>query len=155
MRNGVTALACGALFGLGLAVSQMAIPAKVLGFLDVAGNWDPSLLFVLGGAVAVTAIAFRFVLRQPKPLFDASFETQANTAIDARLIGGAAIFGVGWGLAGYCPGPGIVSLARFAPDAYVFVAAFVVGSLIFRASVRRGSTPGAGRARTARDGAIA
>lgn len=139
MRKYVTAVGCGALFGLGLAVSQMAIPAKVLGFLDVAGNWDPSLLFVLGGAVAVTAIAFRFILRMPKPLFDASFEPQPKGRIDARLLSGAGIFGIGWGLAGYCPGPGIVSLARFAPDAYVFVIAFLAGSFVFRAIVRQRS----------------
>lgn len=138
MRLSLTALGCGALFGLGLAVSEMAIPQKVLGFLDVAGNWDPSLLFVLGGAVLVTVVAFRFVLRLEKPRFDASFEQTPRERIDARVLGGAAIFGIGWGLAGYCPGPGIVSLARFAPDAYVFVAAFVVGSLAYRASLRAG-----------------
>lgn len=154
MRNYVTAIFCGALFGLGLAVSQMAIPAKVLGFLDVAGNWDPSLLFVLGGAVAVTAIAFRFILRLPKPLFDRSFEEPTRGRIDARLIGGASLFGIGWGLAGYCPGPGIVSLGRFAPDAYVFVIAFLAGSFVFRAVVRRRSIASA-RGGASADRAIA
>ncbi|GAC1447218.1 MAG: membrane protein [Vulcanimicrobiaceae bacterium] len=142
MRNFVTALGCGALFGLGLAISQMAIPAKVLGFLDIAGNWDPSLLFVLGGAVTVTAIAFRFVLRLPKPVFDSSFETPPGGAIDARLLTGAGLFGIGWGLGGYCPGPGIVSLGRLAPDAFVFVAAFLVGSFAFRAMRRAGALSG-------------
>lgn len=139
MRNFVTALGCGALFGLGLAISQMAIPAKVLGFLDITGNWDPSLLFVLGGAVGVTAIAFRFILRMPRPVFDTAFEEPTRGRIDGRLIGGAALFGIGWGLAGYCPGPGIVSLGRFAPDAYVFVVAFLAGSLVFRTVMRRRS----------------
>lgn len=139
MRKYVAALACGTLFGLGLAISQMALPSKVLGFLDVAGNWDPSLLLVLGGAVAVTALAFRFVLRLPKPIFDTSFEEPSRGRIDARLLGGASLFGIGWGLGGYCPGPGIVSLARFAPDAYVFVITFLVGSFAFRIAQRRRS----------------
>ena len=141
MRLSFTALGCGALFGLGLAISGMAIPSKVLGFLDVAGNWDPSLLFVLGGAVAVTVVAFRFVLRLKKPRFDTSFERAPLERIDVRILGGAAIFGIGWGLAGYCPGPGIVSLARFAPDAYVFVAAFLVGSFAYRMALRAGRSP--------------
>lgn len=119
---------CGALFGLGLAISQMTSPQKVIGFLDVAGNWDPSLLLVLGGAVVVTAIAFRFVPRLKRPVFERSFEESPRGPVDRRLIAGAAIFGVGWGLAGYCPGPGIVSLARLAPDAFIFVGAFLVGS---------------------------
>jgi uncharacterized membrane protein YedE/YeeE len=136
MRTAVTALLCGALFGLGLAVSEMAYPGKVLGFLDIDGHWDPSLLLVLGGAVAVTALGFRFILKRPKPLFDDAFETIEKTAIDARLVGGAAIFGIGWGLAGYCPGPGIVSLARQAPDAFVFVGGFLVGSFAYRFVVR-------------------
>lgn len=139
MPKFLVALACGALFGIGLAISQMAIPAKVLGFLDVTGNWDPSLLFVLGGAVTVTALAFRFVLRLPKPVFDVSFESPTRGPIDTRLLGGAVLFGIGWGLGGYCPGPGIVSLGRLAPDAFVFVAAFLVGSLAFRLANRAGA----------------
>ena len=128
----LAAAGCGVLFGLGLAVSQMANPAKVIGFLDVAGRWDASLLFVLGGAVAITVAAFRFVPRLARPLFDAEFERAAPETIDASLIGGAAIFGIGWGLSGYCPGPGIVALGRFAPDAFVFVAAFLIGSAVYR-----------------------
>ena len=126
------ALLSGGLFGLGLAVSQMSNPAKVIGFLNITGDWDPSLLLVLGGAVVVTAISFRFIPRLKRPLFDTSFEAQPLTSVDRRLLTGAAIFGIGWGLSGYCPGPGIVSLARFAPDAGLFVVAFLVGSLIYR-----------------------
>ena len=128
----VTGAGCGILFGIGLAISQMAYPAKVIGFLDVTGRWDASLLFVLGGAVAVTVIAFRFVRRLARPLFDAEFEHPGPDVIDVRLIAGAAIFGIGWGLSGYCPGPGVVSLGRFAPDAFVFVATFLIGSAGFR-----------------------
>ena len=128
-----SALGAGLLFGLGLAIAQMSDPEKIFGFLDVAGDWDPSLLFVLGGAVAVTLIAFRFVLRLPHPLFDSAFERANRTPIDRRLIAGAALFGVGWGLAGYCPGPGVVSLARFAPDGLLFLVTFAVGAWLKRA----------------------
>ncbi len=137
MPKYVSAVACGFIFGLGLAISQMALPAKVLGFLDVTGAWDPSLLFVLGGAVGVTAIGFRFVPRIRRPLFDDAFEAQPTEKIDRRLITGAGLFGIGWGLSGYCPGPGIVSLGRFAPDAFLFIAAFVVGSWLARKSILR------------------
>ena len=137
MLRQLSAAGCGIIFGLGLAISQMAYPAKVLGFLDVAGAWDPSLLLVLGGAVAVTAIGFRFLPRFEKPLFDSAFEQPAAEIVDARLLGGAALFGIGWGLSGYCPGPGIVSLARHAPDAFVFVATFMVGSALYRFVTRR------------------
>jgi len=123
---------CGALFGLGLAISQMTSPQKVVGFLNVTGDWDPSLLLVLGGAVVVTAIAFRFVPRLKRPVFDRSFEESPAGPIDGHLVAGAAIFGIGWGLAGFCPGPGIVSLARLAPDAFIFVGTFLVGSWVFR-----------------------
>ncbi len=136
-RLRAAALACGLLFGCGLAISQMAYPAKVLGFLDVAGDWDPSLLLVMGSAVTVTTVGFRLIARRRRPLWDAEFERPPAERIDRRLLGGAAIFGVGWGLAGYCPGPGLVSLARFAPDAYAFVAAFLIGSLLYRVRVAR------------------
>jgi uncharacterized membrane protein YedE/YeeE len=128
----LSGLLCGAIFGLGLAVSGMSDPSKVIGFLDVRGAWDPSLLFVLGGAVAVTVIAFRFAAVLPRPVFGRSFEKKPRTRIDARLLGGAALFGIGWGLSGYCPGPGIVSLARFAPDAVIFVLSFLGGSWLYR-----------------------
>lgn len=139
MAKYVSALACGFVFGLGLAISQMAMPAKVIGFLDVTGAWDPSLIFVLGGAVVVTAIGFRFVPRMRRPLFDDAFESQPSENIDRRLVIGAGLFGIGWGLSGYCPGPGIVSLGRFAPDAFLFIATFVIGSWLARKIVHRAS----------------
>jgi len=113
----------------------MAYPAKVIGFLDVAGAWDPSLLLVLGGAVGVTVISFRFVRRVARPALEPSFEAPPATRIDGALFVGAGLFGIGWGLSGFCPGPGITALGRLSPDAFVFVAAFVLGSFLYR-SVR-------------------
>lgn len=146
-----SALACGLVFGLGLAISQMALPVKVLGFLDVTGRWDPSLLFVLGGAVGVTVVGFRFVPRMRRPLFDGAFEAQPAEGIDKRLIIGAGLFGVGWGLSGYCPGPRIVSLGRFAPDAFLFIATFVAGSWVARKTVLHASTVSSVSARVVRE----
>ena len=107
----LAAMASGALFGAGLAISGMTNRFIVLGFLDVFGTWDPTLVFVMAGAVAVTAIAFRFVLRLPRPALGDAFRLPAKKAVDLRLLAGAAIFGVGWGLAGYCPGPVLVGAA--------------------------------------------
>ena len=133
MRRALAALAAGLLMGLGLAISQMTNPAKVLNFLDVAGHWDPSLLFVLGAAVLVTAVCFRFVLRRSAPVFDTQFFLPAREELDRPLLLGAAIFGIGWGLGGYCPGPALASLAAFGLDAFVFVAMMIAGALVNRA----------------------
>lgn len=133
----VSAFACGTLFGLGLVVSSMTSPAKVLGFLDIAGAWDPSLLLVLMSAVFVSLVGFRFAARFNRPFLESTFERPPKEQLDARLIGGAAIFGAGWGLAGYCPGPGFVALAGSVPSAAAFVAAFVVGSGAYRLIERR------------------
>ncbi|NER00590.1 MAG: YeeE/YedE family protein, partial [Cyanothece sp. SIO2G6] len=108
-QNGV-ALIAGVIFGLGLGLSQMIDRDRVLGFLDVTGTWDATLLFVLGGAVGVTLLTFRFVLKQPHPLLSQQFYLPTKTHIDRPLIIGAALFGIGWGIGGYCPGPGVVSL---------------------------------------------
>ena len=134
----LVALASGALFGAGLAVSHMVDPAKILGFLDVAGDWDPSLAFVMGGAVAVTAVAFPLVLRRPHPLGVEGFSVSAARAIDGRLVGGAGLFGVGWGLVGLCPGPAIASLAFGRIETVVFLVAMVAGAALFNAVPRRG-----------------
>ena len=141
MLRSVAALLSGILFGLGLAVSQMVNPAKVLGFLDIAaawrpinGGWDPSLALVMAGALAVTAIGFRVVLRRDAPVFASAFELPRASAIDTRLTAGAVIFGVGWGLVGFCPGPAFASLALGLPPSAVFVAAMVAGSLLYRSS---------------------
>lgn len=130
MSRHIVALVTGIIFGLGLAVSGMINPEKVLGFLDIAGNWDPSLALVMGGAVGVTLLTFRVVLKLPKPLFGTRFEIPASAAVDTPLLVGATIFGIGWGIAGYCPGPAIASLTMGTLEPVVFVAAFIVGNFL-------------------------
>ncbi|WP_018607264.1 DUF6691 family protein [Uliginosibacterium gangwonense] len=132
MKRVLAAFFPGMIFGFGLAAAQMTNPLKVLGFLDLAGAWDPSLLFVLGGAVAVTLLAFRFILRQPTPIFDSRFYLPASQGIDRALLLGAAIFGVGWGISGYCPGPAIASLAAPTSETWVFLPALLVGTGLHR-----------------------
>lgn len=132
----VAALLSGLLFGAGLVVSQMVDPAKVLGFLDIAGiaggTWDPSLAFVMGGALAVTAPGYWFILRRKAPLAAPSFQVPTRRDIDAKLVLGAALFGIGWGLAGYCPGPAIASLVFGRLETAVFVVAMLAGMGLFR-----------------------
>ena len=132
MKRIALAFACGLLFGVGLIVSQMSNPAKVIGFLDIAGQWDPSLAFVMAGAVAVFSVLYRLALRRRAPLIDSRFFVPEKSRIDKRLLSGAALFGVGWGLAGFCPGPAIVSSGFGDPRVWVFVAALVAGMMIFR-----------------------
>ena len=126
----LAALAAGALFGLGLAMSGMTDPRIVLGFLDVFGDFDPTLLFVLGGAVLTTALLFRLVLRRPGPVLAETFQLSNLRHVDRRLIGGAALFGIGWGIAGYCPGPGLAGLGIGSAEALWFVPAMIVGMLV-------------------------
>jgi uncharacterized membrane protein YedE/YeeE len=140
MRN-IAALACGIIFGIGLGVSQMTNPDKVLDFFDVFGAWDPSLAFVMGGAVAVTAVAFRFVLKRPNPLYAESFSLPTKADIDARLLGGSAVYGVGWGLAGFCVGPSIAALAYGDNRVVIFVAALIAGAWIANMVTRNRATP--------------
>jgi len=125
----IHALGAGLLFGVGLWLSGMANPRKVLDFLDITGDWDPSLLLVMGGAVAVTAIFFRPLIRLKRIEF--------LEAIDSRLVAGAALFGVGWGIAGYCPGPAITALSNLSSESAVFVAAMVAGGLAAQAAAWR------------------
>jgi uncharacterized protein len=117
----------GLLFGLGLVISGMANPAKVLNFLDLAGTWDPSLAFVLAGATLTTFIGYRLAWRLPKPVLESRFELPSSTAIDRPLVAGAALFGIGWGIGGYCPGPALTALPLLAPGTLVFVSAMLVG----------------------------
>ena len=128
----LAALGLGTLFGAGLTISQMVNPAKVLGFLDVTGHWDPSLAFVMGGALLVTTPAFALARRRGAPLLGASFAIPTRRDLDARLIGGAVVFGLGWGLAGFCPGPALASLGLGVPATYPFVAAMIAGTLVVR-----------------------
>ena len=125
-------LFAGTLFGLGLAISGMADPAKVTGFLDVAGDWDPTLAFVMGGALLVTIPAFRLILKRPRPVLADKFELPTNKDVDVRLLGGSALFGIGWGLAGFCPGPAVTALASGLMPVFVFVAAMVVGMAVYK-----------------------
>ncbi|AFZ46945.1 protein of unknown function DUF395 YeeE/YedE [Cyanobacterium stanieri PCC 7202] len=126
------ALISGLLFGLGLGISQMVDRTRVIGFLDVTGAWDPTLIFVLGGAVGVTAITFRFILPMRKPIFADKFYLPTRNDIDLFLILGAAIFGIGWGISGYCPGPAVTSLVQQNVNPFIFVIAFFVGSFSFK-----------------------
>ena len=123
----LAALVCGVVFGAGLLVSGMTNPAKVLGFLDLAGRWDPPLAFVMGGALAVNAAAWALTRRREAPLFAAAFALPAERRIDRRLLAGAALFGVGWGLVGLCPGPALAGLLRGQLPVYVFVLTLVAG----------------------------
>ncbi|MFT4198694.1 MAG: YeeE/YedE family protein [Pseudoxanthomonas sp.] len=137
MKRSAAALAAGAVFGLGLAIAGMTDPRKVLGFLDVAGDWDPSLLLVLGSAVVVAFVGYRLVQRQPAPLFDAQFRLPRNAHIDAPLVAGALLFGIGWGIAGYCPGPAIATLAYANRELLLFLPALLLGQWLHRLT-RRG-----------------
>jgi uncharacterized membrane protein YedE/YeeE len=123
-----SALGAGFLFGIGLWVSGMANPKKVLGFLDISGDWDASLMLVMGGAVAVTLVGFR--------IFKVKLLMPAFTDIDFPLVAGAAVFGVGWGIAGYCPGPGITALSTLSTESVVFVIAMIIGGLLHRLTNR-------------------
>ncbi|HEX7006990.1 MAG TPA: DUF6691 family protein [Alphaproteobacteria bacterium] len=128
MKRNLAALGAGVVFGLGLAISQMVDPAKVLAFLDLAGDWDPSLAFVMAGAVAVSFFGFRATSARVRPVLAEAFQMPKARDVDARLVGGAALFGVGWGLVGVCPGPAIAGLAFGLQESAIFVAALVVGA---------------------------
>ena len=127
----LTALVAGVLFGVGLVVSGMTDPSKVLGFLDLAGRWDPSLGFVMAGAILVGLVAFRFAAGRDKSLLGGAMRLPSSTHIDRRLVWGGLAFGAGWGLAGYCPGPALASLATGGAKPLIFTAAMIAGMVIF------------------------
>jgi uncharacterized membrane protein YedE/YeeE len=135
--------AIGLIFGLGLVISGMSNPAKILNFLDLAaigsGAWDPSLAFVMAGAVAVTFVGYRRIQKQPRPIFAEKFHLPTKQALDLRIVAGPAIFGVGWGLAGFCPGPGLTALGFGSFAAVIFVVAMVAGMWLARWLARRPS----------------
>lgn len=141
MLRNIAALASGIIFGAGLGISQMTNPDKVLDFFDIFGAWDPSLAFVMGGAVAVTTIAFRYVLKRPNPLLAERFNLPTKSDIDARLIGGSAIYGVGWGLVGFCVGPSIAALAYGDNRVVIFVVALIAGAWVANIVTRAKPTP--------------
>ena len=136
MRS-VVAFGCGALFALGLGVGGMTQPSRVLAFLDVFGEWDPRLALVMLGAIAVYATIYRLAIRRDHPRLDAAWDLPARRDVDGRLVTGAALFGVGWGLGGICPGPGLTALASGEPKALLFVAAMLAGMAASRLAVGR------------------
>ncbi|MCA1775033.1 MAG: YeeE/YedE family protein [Paracoccaceae bacterium] len=122
----------GLIFGIGISISGMANPAKVINFFDVAGTWDPSLAFVMGGALLVAFPGYMLVFRRPKPTFEAGYQVPTNTKIDGRLLAGSAVFGIGWGIAGFCPGGALPALGTGRSEVFLFVIASAVGVLIAR-----------------------
>lgn len=125
-------LALGLLFGIGLVISGMSDPAKVLNFLDLAGTWDPSLAFVMGGAVIVAFVGYRLVLKRGRPLVGTRFHLPTRTDLEPRIVVGPAIFGLGWGLGGFCPGPALTALGLAAPGTLAFVPAMFIGMWLAR-----------------------
>ena len=136
----LTALLIGVIFGLGIAVSGMINPAKVLNFFDLAGTWDPSLAFVMGGALAVAIPGYRLVLGRPAPAFEPRFQLPDTKVIDRRLVLGSATFGIGWGIAGFCPGGALPAIGTGDPTVFLFLAALIVGMFIARALQTRAPT---------------
>jgi uncharacterized protein len=132
-----TSLLAGLVFGLGLIVSGMANPAKILGFLDLSGSWDPSLAFIMAGAIAVGLIAFAMAGKRTVSILGADMKLPTARHIDRRLVGGSLLFGIGWGVAGFCPGPGLVALGMGEAKAAVFVAAMLAGMALFEGLERR------------------
>ena len=135
MRTLIAAL-CGIVFGAGLAVSGMTNPAKVLAFLDVSGAWDPTLAFVMGGAVLVSAVGFARARRLDRAWLGEAFAIPTRTDLDVPLVAGAALFGIGWGLVGLCPGPALASLVRGSFESFLFVAAMLAGVALYRLAAR-------------------
>ena len=132
MKRLLAVYGCGVLFAVGLGVSGMTQPSKVIGFLDIFGDWDPSLIFVMGGAVGVNLLLYRLTMKRRHPLLEAAFVIPSRRHINARLVGGAAMFGVGWGLSGYCPGPALVASVSGAAPVLAFVAAMLTGMFLFQ-----------------------
>jgi uncharacterized membrane protein YedE/YeeE len=125
-------LISGVLFGAGVTISGMVNPMKVLNFMDLFGQWDPTLIFVMGAGLVVTFVGYRIVFKRPAPLFTAKFELPQSRLIDAKLLGGAALFGLGWGMTGFCPGPAVASLVFGRIESMMFVAAMALGMIATR-----------------------
>lgn len=132
----VNSLFSGVLFGFGLALSGMVNPSKIIGFLDISGNWDPSLIFVMAGGVLVTIISFRFLLNRPTPIFGGKLVLPTKQDIDTPLLAGAGIFGIGWALGGFCPGPALSALAYGNEKVFIFVGAMIVGIAVAKIGLR-------------------
>jgi uncharacterized membrane protein YedE/YeeE len=125
----------GLIFGVGISISGMANPAKVLNFFDIAGSWDPSLIFVMGGALVTTFIGYKMVFGRSAPVFEGGFSLPTSRRVDARLIGGSAVFGIGWGIAGFCPGGALPALGTGRWEVFAFTGALVVGILAAKAAM--------------------
>jgi len=134
----LNAFVVGLLFGLGLIISGMTDPSKVIGFLDLAGAWDPSLAFVMGGAILVGAGAFTLAKKRQRSLLGAPMQLSSATKLDSRLLLGSLVFGIGWGISGFCPGPAVVSAAAGQPKAWIFVASMLAGMALYIVIDRRG-----------------
>ena len=130
MKQTLIALLCGIIFGIGLSLSQMINPNKVLNFLDITGNWDPSLIFVMLGALAVAFVSFKSILKRPAPILAENFHISKKSSIDKPLILGAAIFGIGWGMSGYCPGPAVTGLGLLSLESVVMVVTIYLGFFV-------------------------
>jgi uncharacterized protein len=139
MKIGIVAFGCGVLFALGLGISGMTHPSTVLAFLSVTGHWDPRLAFVMVGAIGTSILPFRSILSRPAPRLAPRFYLPSQTRVDTRLIAGSLLFGIGWGLSGYCPGPALVSAFVGAPGALAFTMAMLAGMALFRVMDARGS----------------
>ena len=131
MKQNLIALLCGIIFGIGLSLSHMINPNKVLNFLDITGNWDPSLIFVMMGALAIAFVSFKLILKRPAPILAESFHISRKSSVDKPLILGAAIFGIGWGMSGYCPGPAVTGLGLLSLESVVMVVAIYLGFIAY------------------------
>lgn len=140
----VVNLALGLLFGIGLVISGMSDPAKVLNFLDLAGTWDPSLAFVMGGAVIVAFFGYRVVLKRDRPIVGERFRLPTRTELEPRIFAGPAIFGLGWGLSGFCPGPALTALGLAAPGTLAFVPCMIIGMWLARLAGEHPTEPAMG-----------
>ncbi len=131
-KNGLASLVVGFIFGIGLVISGMTQPAKVIGFLDLFGNWDPSLIFVMGGSILVHSITYQLIRKRPSPLLSPHWHVPTKSEITPSLMIGSTLFGIGWGLGGYCPGPAVTSLMSFSHRPLIFVISMLVGMFLFK-----------------------
>jgi uncharacterized membrane protein YedE/YeeE len=137
MKQNLIALLCGIIFGIGLSLAQMINPNKVINFLDITGNWDPSLIFVMVGALAVAFISFRWILKRSTPLLAESFHLSKKLSVDKSLVLGAAIFGIGWGMSGYCPGPAVTGLGLLSLEPVILVVTIYLGFFVYNLFERK------------------
>ncbi|WP_262965728.1 DUF6691 family protein [Methylobacter psychrophilus] len=137
MKQNLIALLCGILFGIGLSLAQMINPNKIINFLDITGNWDPSLIFVMVGALAVAFISFRWILKRPAPLLAESFHLSKKLSVDKSLVFGTVIFGIGWGMSGYCPGPAVTGLGLLSLEPVILVVTIYLGFFVYNLFERK------------------